>query len=155
MKVPFASWSRRERVLLVLSAVALGASLLAMAGGSDASKHRNLVVSKEIANNTIRSVDVGDGNLKASDLGAYFVYGDKLSVPGSGGARLAAVSCKPGDQVIAGGVSFEGADSKGLDVSKQIPIFNGSSRTWEWDVVGVNNSADTATLQSIASCING
>ncbi|HEY1354676.1 MAG TPA: hypothetical protein VGF09_00025, partial [Solirubrobacterales bacterium] len=74
MRLPFTSWSRRERVLLAVCATSLALSAAAVLGlgeGVSTAGKRDLITSKDIAKNTITSADVRKGALKASDLDIY------------------------------------------------------------------------------------
>jgi hypothetical protein len=151
----FTDWTPRERVVLALSAVALGISVFALSGGTSATAQRQLIRSNDIAKNAIESVNIGKASVEASDLGFYWVFSDAVTVgPGNIGATGA--SCKGKDRVVSGGHQFfpQGSTAQGgLEVESEIPIYNEPFPD-RWQVQAFNGNAQPAFLSAIAGCVN-
>jgi hypothetical protein len=121
METSSASWTPRERALLVLCLVTLGVAIAGnfdfggTAGGAPGrgSGVGSSVTSGEIVNGTIRGRDIGptitsadivNGSIRASDLGIYqsgSSFEDLPADPGSVADVFA--TCDPGDVAISGG----------------------------------------------------
>lgn len=151
METVHAGWTRRERLLLVLCAVSLAVSIaafLGLAGGVSSAGPADLVTSQDIRNGSIKSVDIGNGKLKATDLGLYTVKSPPtLVAPGPIPGSATAV-CKPGDQALSGGFSWEGHQD-GLQIFSSDPSNDNS-----WTALGVNYGANTSALVAAAVCAN-
>ncbi len=111
-------WTRRERLTLIASGVALALSLTALLGFEGVSIAGNggrKITSGQIRNNTIRSVDirnntitgkdVANGTLTAADSGVYQRLGFSGSI-GKDETGQAIATCANGDVAV-------GADTRG------------------------------------------
>lgn len=136
MRFPLADWTRRERMLLAVCAAALALSIASLLGGRgiSAAQVRDLVNTKEIQNNTIRSADVGKGKLLASDLLIYVNEGQQVLVPGGGAITTATAQCAGNDQLIGGGGSLLGVAPGLIEVGSE-PSINQNPDQWRYSAV--------------------
>jgi hypothetical protein len=152
MRLPLGSWSRRERILLAACSAALALSVAALLGvgsGVSAAGQQDRVTSKEIANNTIRSVDVGKGKLRASDLGIYVVDSEIARNPGKGAGTTVYAACNEGDVILGGGGSWLGG-GPGLETAQSIP--QRGSGGWYWYFTG-NDYGGPSNMYATAICM--
>jgi hypothetical protein len=151
MRIPFASWSRRERLLLAACGTSLAlsaAALLGLGGAVSTAGQRDLITSKDIAKNTITSADVRKGALRASDMGIYIVPSEIVTNAGHGAGSTATATCHPGDQILGGGGNWLGG-GPGLDTDSSAPRYPGGG---SWIFSG-NDYGDRSNTYALAICM--
>jgi hypothetical protein len=151
MRIPFASWSRRERMLLAACGTSLAlsaAALLGLGGAVSTAGQRDLITGKDIAKNSITSEDVRKGGLRASDLGVYVVPSEIARNPGKGAGNNANANCHPGDQILGGGGSWLGG-GPGLDTDSSAPAWYQNDR---WTFSG-NDYGGASNMVAFAICM--
>jgi hypothetical protein len=151
MRLPLASWSRRERILLVACGTSLAlsaAAVLGLGGATSSAGQRDLITSKDIAKNTITSADVRKGALRASDLGIYIVPSEIRTNTGHGAGNTATADCHPGDQILGGGGNWLGG-GPGLDTDSSAPRYPGGGG---WVFSG-NDQGDRSNMFALAICM--
>lgn len=152
MRIPFANWTRRERMLLAACGTSLAlsaAALLGLGGAVSAAGQRDLITGKDIAKNSITSADVRKGGLRASDLGVYVVPSTIVTNQGSGAGATATANCHSGDQVLGGGGAWLGG-GPGLDTDSSVPQYN--SGGWSWIFSG-NDYGGRSNMLGYAICM--
>lgn len=151
--------------------IALAGTGGAVAGG--------LITSKQIKNNTIKSIDVRDGNLKgvditdgslggadisdgaitngklatgavtASKLGTIVERSASVDIAAAG-TDFAQVSCLPGETLISGGATTTGV---GLAAAWTLLRSSKTSAVNTWDAAAHNGTLSSGTLIVKASCL--
>jgi hypothetical protein len=168
METSSASWTPRERALLVLCLVTLGVAIAGnfdfggSAGGAPGRGDGlgNSITSNEIRNGTIRGRDLGatitsadivNGSIRASDLGIYQsspAFADVPTDPGAFGEVFA--TCDPGDVAISGGFVTD-PRRVGLIRSENFYLPRGPS----WYVTGTRvGQGGPASITAEAVCLN-
>lgn len=106
--------------------------------------------STQIANNSIKGIDVKNGSLGGDDLNIYIAQSDFAPLQGGGITASAIASCNPGDNILGGGGAVLNAP-QGAQLSAQFPQNNGN--VFQWATTGVNYSNVNAEIQSVAICM--
>jgi hypothetical protein len=151
MRFPFATRTRRERMLLAVCGTSLAlsaAALLGLGGAVSTAGQRDLITGKDIAKNSITSADVRKGGLRASDLGIYLVPSEIRTNPGHGAGNTANADCHTGDQILGGGGSWLGG-GPGLDTDSSAPRYPGGGG---WLFSG-NDHGDRSNMVAFAICM--
>ena len=146
MRLPLGSWSRRERAMLAVCGTSLALSVVAILGVGGAvsvAGQSDQVTSKEIANGTIRSVDIRKGSLRASDLGIYQRSG-LYRYPGPPAGGLVYAQCDKGDRVLGGGHQWAGGH--GFDTDSSIPY---AGESWQFS----GEAATPSSMLAYAICM--
>jgi hypothetical protein len=148
--------SRRPSAAMVVALIALFA---AMGGVGYAAA---TIDSGDIVNNSIRSKDVHNRDLRAGDikqtnsvtgpkLGSIVVRTETVSVP-SGDTAGAEATCQAGEQLISGGGRWDGgmapADAAALHTVHSYPVTN------SWFARGYNGTAGPRDYTAQAFCLD-
>jgi hypothetical protein len=140
----------------VVAGLALGLSVVALlTHGPDAGAAKKIskIGSKQIANNSIKGVDIKNRSLGADDLPIYITNSGLQSLPGGGTTSTVTAQCNPGDAPLGGGGGLVNAPEGAVPTSS-ILHESDSQGLFEWIVTASNYSATPTQMQATIICLN-
>ena len=175
-------WTRRERLMTIVSGASLALSLTAVLGfGGVSFASTSKVASGQIRNNTIRSIDirnntiggadirnkaltgkdVADGTLTAADSGVYQRFGFSAEIPKNQNGQAQA-TCNNGDLALGGGYVWRGPvpqDGFSNEPIVWVDQLNQSTPPSgpfdQWSVVIYNKTSGPGKIEVMVTCMNG